>query len=290
MLIYGYKKTKYEKKQPESVAKTQVLKAFRHLLRPIVRVLLRNGVTWKEFAELGKEVFVDVARNDYGIEGRPTNVARVALMTGLRRHEVTRIKNVLAGDEEAEEPAPNRISQILTAWHVDPDFLAADGAPAVLPAAGEGASLATLLKRYAGDMPHTAVLKELELLGLVESKGDRYRVTSRDYIRSAADPDLLRQAAVALHDHATTLAHNVDSKRTEPPRFERMATHRALPRRHVKAFRELLALEGQAFLERMDAWLSDRATTAKKGATRERTVRAGVGVYLIQDDEREERQ
>jgi hypothetical protein len=274
------------------VAKNQIVKALRHLLRPIVRVLLRNGVTWKEFAELGKEVFVDVARNDYGIEGRPTNVARVALMTGLRRHEVTRIKNVLAGDADAPEPAPSRISQILTAWHVDPEFLAPDGTPAVLAAAGEGASLATLLKRYAGDMPHSAVLKELELLGLVEVEANGYRVTSRDYIRSAADPDLLRQAAVALHDHAVTLAHNVDSKRAEPPRFERMATHRALPRRHVKAFRELLELEGQAFLERIDAWLSERATAATKarGTTRGRTVRTGVGVYLVHDDEPGERQ
>ena len=272
------------------MAKPQVLRTFRYLLRPIVRVLLRNGVTWREFAELGKEVFVDVARNDYGIEGRPTNVARVALMTGLRRHEVTRIRNVLSGDEEPE-PAPNRISQILTAWHVDPDFLTADGTPAVLPAAGDGASLATLLKRYAGDMPHTAVVKELELLSLIEAEANGYRVTSRDYIRSAADPDLLRQAAVALHDHATTLAHNVDAKRTEPPRFERMATHRALPRRNVKAFHDLLALEGQAFLERIDAWLSARATAASKTrGTRERTVRTGVGVYLIHDDERGERQ
>lgn len=269
------------------MVKSQVLKAFRHLLRPIVRVLLRNGVTWKEFADLGKEVFVDVARNDYGIDGRPTNVARVALMTGLRRHEVTRIKNVLAGDEDAEEPAPNRISQILTAWHVDPDFVAADGTPAILPAAGEGASLATLLRRYAGDMPHSAVLKELELLGLVERRKHGYRVTSRDYIRSAADPNLLRQAAIALHDHATTIAHNVDSKRTEPARFERMATHRALPRRHAKAFRDLLELEGQAFLERIDAWLAERADKPRKAS--ERAVRTGVGVYLIHDDERGER-
>jgi hypothetical protein len=274
------------------VVKPQVLKAFRHLLRPIVRVLLRNGVTWKEFAEIGKEVFVDVARHDYGIEGRPTNVARVALMTGLRRHEVTRIKKVLSGEEKAEEPAPSRISQILTAWHVDPDFLARDGTPAVLPAAGEGASLELLLKRYAGDMPHSAVLKELELLGLIKKESRGYRVTSRDYIRSAADPDLLRQAAVALHDHATTLAHNVDSNRTEPPRFERMATHRALPRRHERAFRELLAVEGQAFLERIDAWLTARASatattkTKHAAAARGRTVRAGVGVYLIHDDER----
>jgi hypothetical protein len=44
--------------------KQPILNACRHALGPIVRVLLRNGVTWSEFAELGKELFVDLARND----------------------------------------------------------------------------------------------------------------------------------------------------------------------------------------------------------------------------------
>jgi hypothetical protein len=67
-----------------------------------------------------------------------------------------------------------------------------------------------------------------------------------------------------------------------------MATHRALPRRHTKAFRDLLELEGQAFLERIDAWLAERAQYMPSKAN-ERTVRAGVGVYLIHDDESGER-
>ena len=270
----------------EQTPKEAVLAALRHLLQPLVRVLLRNGVTWSEFAEIGKEVFVHVARADYGIQGRPTNTARVALMTGLSRREVMRVKAVLTGEQERERPAPNRISQILTAWHVDPDFLTADGNPAVLPLGGDGASVATLLKRYAGDAPHGAVLKELELLGLVESTPAGFRVLSRDYIRSAADPDLIGQAGVALHDHAATIAHNVDTKRTEPARLERMATN-SLPRRQVRAFRAFLESEGQAFLERMDAWLASHATIAERGTralSAERTVRIGVGVYLIHDE------
>ena len=266
------------------MVKDQVLKAFRHLLRPIVRVLLRNGVTWGEFAEVGKELFVDVARDDYGIQGRPTNTARVALMTGLSRREVTRVKAVLLGEQRRDESAPNRISQILTAWHVDPDFLAADGSPAVLPATGEGPSIATLFKRYAGDMPHGAVLKELEQLGLVESAASGYRVKSRHYIRSAADPDLIRQAGVALHDHAATIAHNVDANRTEPARFERMATSRSLPRRRIGAFREFLESEAQGFLERIDAWLAAHSSASSTARPNERAVRTGAGVFLIHDD------
>jgi hypothetical protein len=206
-------------------------------------------------------------------------------MTGLSRREVARVKALLERREPHAGPVPsNRISQILTAWHIDREFLAPDGTPAVLPADGDKPSLTSLLKRYAGDMPHGAVRKELEQLGLVEATATGFRVTARDYIRSAADPDLMRQASVALHDHAATIAHNVDTNRGEPARFERMATNKALPHRHVRAFREFLGAEGQAFLERVDAWLSAHAAAGNEESF-DQTVRTGVGVYLIHDDQ-----
>jgi hypothetical protein len=265
--------------------------AFRRLLRPLVRVLLRNGVTWQEYAQLGKEVFVEVASDDYGIAGRPTNAARVALMTGLSRREVTRVKALLAAGEKRGDAPSNRISQILAAWHIDPEFLAADGQPALLPLEGAGPSIATLLARYAGDMPHGAVVKELTQLALIEETRRGFRVKARDYIRSAADPDLMRQAGIALHDHAATIAHNVDAGRTESARFERMATSDRLPRQQVRAFREFLASEGQAFLERIDAWLSAHSTGGDTFQTaRHKLVRTGVGVYLIHDDDAERQQ
>jgi hypothetical protein len=145
--------------------KNQVLSALHYVLAPLIRVLLRNGVTWSDFTEVAKEVFVQVAREDYGVQGRPTNTSRVALITGLSRREVTRVKDVLLGERPREAAAPSRISQILTAWHVDPQYVGPDGRPATLPAVGDGPSLATLLKQYAGDTPHGAVIKELEELG-----------------------------------------------------------------------------------------------------------------------------
>jgi len=260
--------------------KSQTLSALRYVLIPLVRVLLRNGVSWGDFSEIAKEAFVQVAREDYGVQGRPTNTSRVALMAGLSRREVTRIKDVLTGERPREPGVPSRISQILTAWHVDPRFVTADGRPATLSEAEPEPSMAALLKSYAGDTPHGAVIKELTELGLVERTPSGFRALAREYIRGGSDPDLLRQAGIALHDHAATIAYNVDSKRTGPALFERMATNTALPRRQLRAFKAFLATEGQAFLEKADAWLAARAATT---ADDERTVRVGVGVYEIHD-------
>ena len=268
--------------------KRQVLAACRHLLAPVARLLLRSGVTWGEFAELSKEVFVDVARRDYGIQGRPTNNSRVAMITGLSRREVTRVRDVLIGEAQAPDPPSSRVAQVLSGWHVDPDFLDGDGHPAVLPSNGERRSIAALLKRYAGDLPHGAFLKELQQLGLVEKNGDGgFRVLARDYLRGAADPDIVRQLGVALHDHGVTLAHNVNKERTEPARFEGMASTPRLVPRYAGAFAKFAGERGQAFLEEIDAWLVRHETkgSEKKGAD-ERGVRVGLGVYLIRDDAR----
>ena len=72
-----------------------VRQSCRHFLKPIVRFLLRHGVLWKDFAELAKETYVEIARAEYGIDGRPTNNSRVAMLTGLSRREVARVRDVL---------------------------------------------------------------------------------------------------------------------------------------------------------------------------------------------------
>ena len=43
------------------------------LLRPLVRILLRNNVSHRTFAELAKLVYVEVANAEFGIAGKKTN-------------------------------------------------------------------------------------------------------------------------------------------------------------------------------------------------------------------------
>jgi hypothetical protein len=264
-------------KQPASAA-------CRHLLIPLARWLLRSGVTWAEFAELSKEAFVDVARRDYGIQGRPTNSSRVAMLTGLSRREVTRVRDVLLGERPAPEPPESRFSQVLSGWHLDAEFVDAAGQPKVLPAKGAQGSVEALLKRYAGDLPHRALLKELGRRKLVAKAGrDAFRVLERDYIRGPGDPDIVRQLGVALHDHAATLAHNVDPERTDEPRFEAMATTTRLAPRYARLFADFVAKNGREFLEEMDAWLARHEVKEPNDSG---GIRIGIGMYLIKDSNR----
>lgn len=265
--------------------KEQVIKSCRYLLLPVVRFVLRHGVTVNEFAELTKEAYVQVARQDYGIEGRPTNNARVAMLTGLSRREVAKVRDrLIEGDLESEHSQGNRISQVLTAWHLDTEFTDAASEPKVLPATGPTGSFSSLLKRYAGDLPHGAMRKEMQQRALIKEQSDgSFRVLKRDYVFSDLDPEIVTRMGVALHDHASTLEHNLNEQRQSAPRFEAIADNAQIKRSTYDDFCRLVEERGLSFLEEMDGWLSENEIETSTDSNAD-TVRLGVGVYLIYDE------
>jgi hypothetical protein len=52
----------------------QALAATRQWLKPVIFILLKCGVTWREFSELSKSVYVEIATRRFGKRGWPTNV------------------------------------------------------------------------------------------------------------------------------------------------------------------------------------------------------------------------
>lgn len=267
------------------MTKRPLFSACRHFLRPIIRLLLRQGVTWPEFTHLAKDIYVDVARADYGIQGRPTNNSRVAMLTGLSRREVARVRDrILAEEISPDARRGNRISKLLTAWHTDEEFLDANGSPRLLSEEGKENSLARLFEKHAGDLPHVALQKEMLQRGLIEVvAGGKLKVLARDYVYSPADPEMVEQASVALHDHAATLDHNLNSERKGRQRFEGIADNARMSPAAAKRFARLIETRGMDFLQEMDAWLSGHEIEDSTGAD-DRTLRMGVGVYLIYNE------
>lgn len=261
----------------------------RTLLRPIARLLLRSGVTWKQFSETARTAFVQVATDEFGIRGRPTNASRVSILTGIGRREVRRQREAFQ-ETEVRPTFLNAATRVLSGWHQDADFLGADGKPAALKlTGGNSLSFEDLWRRYGGDVPVGALLKELRSVGAVEEfEAGRLRVLKRSYIPRQFDEQKVLRAGTVFEDFGATVVHDLTCEPGEPLRFERRASNANVDARALNDFRALLEREGQAFLERIDAWLTAHAVPESELPLR-RTVRLGVGVYHIQDDLRSAR-
>jgi hypothetical protein len=263
--------------------KSHVLTGCRTLLRPVVRLLLKSGITWKEFADLSKSVFVQVATEEFGIRGRPTNGSRVAILTGINRHEIARQRELLAaGDDPAGPAYAGSATRVLSGWHQDPDYLDAGGRPAEISRDGAAPSFADLCGRYAGDIPATALLKELQSAGAVTRQGTRVRALMRHYVPVQFDAEKMAIGASLLRDHADTVVYDLTRGGGDAARLARRAHNARVDARALPAFRKFLEREGQAFLERVDDWLTQHEAPAD--AQERALVRVGAGVYQIQDE------
>jgi hypothetical protein len=266
--------------------RARILDALGRLLEPIVLLLLKSGITWREFADLAKVKFVQVATNEFGIRGRPTNASRVAILTGIDRRDVRKLRL-----GSAEQPAfdlgfMSKPTQVLGGWFHDPDFRTESGQPRDLHVSEGENSFAALVRRYTPGIPHVAMIKELRAVGAVEELRDgRLRVLKRNYIPRELTDNQIRLWGSALQDVGTTLEHNLMRQESEPPRFERRALSLSVDPRARREFEAFLAVEGQAFLERVDEWLASHQLESMS-AESPGAVRLGVGVYEILQDAR----
>ncbi len=263
-----------------STQNTNGLLAFKQLFEPIARVLLRNGVSWKELANTAKAAYVKSATQHFGIDGRPTNISRVALMTGLTRKEVSRLRK-LPEDDHTALTHMNRASRVLSGWHQDEAFSDEQGNP--LPLSPEGdSSFATLCSQYAPDVPATALLKELINAGTIKETSDSLLIAkARYYMPEQMDPVQLLRFGSVMEDMGNTIAHNLHRDDSQLARFERRASNTAIPIEAVPDFRDFVEKEAQAFLEHIDDWLSAHEQPEADHTT---LVRLGLGAYWIEDN------
>ena len=148
-------------------SKNVVLLALLKALRPVARFLMKSGIGYREFSEIGKSAFVDVATSDYGLRGRPTNISRVAVMTGLTRKEVRRLRDKISSGKQVDMARVIPPAEILSRWHSDSEFLDSAGRPLTLEFDGATPSFAGLVKKYGGDIPPGAMRTELKRVGAV---------------------------------------------------------------------------------------------------------------------------
>ena len=109
-----------------------------------------------------------------------------------------------------------------------------------------------------------AILKEMVRLNLVKLENNKAMVLQRDYFPAQSDPEALLRASSVIAELSETLYHNLYIADPDRPglkkilRFERRASNNFMDVKHKKAFYKKLDEEGQAFLENIDSWMSER--------------------------------
>lgn len=233
--------------------KQQVLDAFLLVMRPVVRILLRYGIGYREFVEVTKTAFVDVASSDFGLRGRPTNISRVAVMTGLTRKEVKRLRDKIASGDSKIAVKTTPLSDVLHQWHAQRDFTDNAGKPLSLPFSGGTASFSDLVKRYGGDIPAGAMRTEMKRVGAVSEDEDGNLTLTRRVFTSGSNHDRLLTLLVhGAYAMLSNIAHNTDAASEDSPWPHRIAYTKSMPQGDSGQLRRITRDRISEFAESVD--------------------------------------
>ncbi len=233
--------------------KQLVLDAFLLMLRPVVRILLRYGIGYREFAEVTKTAFVDVASSDFGIRGRPTNISRVAVMTGLTRKEVRRLRDKVSEGDSAIRVKSTPLLDVLHHWHAQPEFTDSDGRPLPLPFSGGEKSFNDLVRRFGGDIPAGAMRTEMKSVGVIrEDESGSLCVIQRTFIPDTDHENLVTLLVHSAYPLLSNIEHNTSPDRDNDRWAHRVAFTQSLRSRDTKQLRRIAKDRIADFSETID--------------------------------------
>ncbi|MGD2054654.1 MAG: DUF6502 family protein [Gammaproteobacteria bacterium] len=258
--------------------------AIRQILRPLVRILLRNGIACGSFEEMARKAYVDEAFTEARRNNSKATVSSVSAETGLSRKEVKRLTETELSDSKDTEQKYNRAIRVISGWLNDPLYAYAEGNPKALSLDSSETSFANLIKHYSGDVTPKAMLNLLEASGCVEVKDGLVHLVRNAYVPASDPEEIIRILGNDTSELINTIGHNLTAD--EASRwFQRKVSNPRIRTDALPAFKEYSRKRSQLLLEELDTWLSEHEADEDKD-----TRIVSLGIYYNETDTREDSQ
>jgi hypothetical protein len=266
--------------------KRDLLAAFRSLMTPLIRILVRSGITFQEFAGVLKDVYVTVCAREMTLPGRRMSISRVAIATALTRREVAKIVRNEGKTKWGVWSNAGLAASVLEAWHSDPAYLAPYGYPRDLRIDGtdEVPTFEDLVRRFSSDVPHEILVGELIRVGAARLlEGGHYlRVQKRTYIPTDMTAEMIQIFSQAVRRYIETVDYNLGRGKGDAKRFDRMV----YPDDGLRVVDvEIYQQEIREYLETVIQEIDQKSATYPRPARArgEQAVQVGVGIYFYQE-------
>jgi hypothetical protein len=263
-----------------SAAKARLLRTLRQVLRPIIRVLIRAGLRFDEFAELARGVYVESAlRDGIGHWKLPTRT-RISVVTGVARHQVDYYIDNEGALPPSNDSLTPTLAEVLQKWHTDPQYVGPYGIPLELEFdSPSGRSFRSLVELVNNKVSPGIVLEELLRVGSVTYSGEKhFRAVSRYFMMT--DPmsaEQIEYFGSVLARLAETLQFNMNPENATK-RLERFViADRGLPVEVLPKFEAYARDRSQQLLLDLDNWL----TPYSKPGTEDDGPRVGTGLNVF---------
>ena len=190
-----------------------LVKALRHVMRPLVRLMVSHGITLPYLTEMLKSILVEVVDKDFRIDTKPATDSRISLLSGVHRKDVNRLRRENSDLQEKMPPSVSLGAQLVAQWLGNALYADEAGQPRRLPryvSEGGAVSFEALVSGVNSDIRSRVVLDEWLRLGVVHIDDERLVcLNTQAFIPAKGFDEKAFYFGHNLHDHAAAATHNL---------------------------------------------------------------------------------
>jgi hypothetical protein len=256
------------------------VRALRHLLRPLVRLMLAHQITLPYLSGLLKSVYLEVGETELSEGADPPSASQLSLLTGLHRKDIRRLREE-PPDGFAPPASVSLGARLVARWIASPEFLDGRGRPRPLARSAEdparGPFFDELVESVSTDIRPRAVLDEWLRLGVVELDAqDRVRLASGAFVPSKGFDEKAHYFGRNLHDHLAAAVHNLAGEGA--PLLERSVYYDGLSE---ESMTELAELSEKLGMEALHTVNRRALALQRRDAQRGERLRMNFGIYFF---------
>ena len=259
--------------------------ALRRVLRPLIRLLLSHDIRFQTFCDLAKSIYIQVAEEEFKLEGKSQTDSRISLLTGVHRRDVNRLRN----ESQTASALPLQASlsaQLLAIWSGNSEYLDANGMPlplARLSSKGGEHSFEALVRSVSKDFRARVVLDEWLRQAIVTLDEQDNVHLSLDAFASPQDiEEKTFYFGQNIHDHLAATVHNLSG--ATPPFLERCVYYNDLTAESVVEYQRVARSAAMKAIHTVNRCAMElkKLDTGKPDAS----YRVNFGIYNFSEQER----
>ena len=262
--------------------KTQaaLVKAVVMLCKPLIRLLIEKGMTFPQFRELMKELYVEVADKHFSLDGEKPSDSRIFVLTGVHRKDVKRIRQQAEQEYSQIISSASLSGEIVARWASMPEYQDDKGRSRPLLKSGNNneVGFAQLVSSVNKDVRPKVILEEWLRLNMVRLKDDYVVLNKSAFVTNKEFTEMAYYLGHNVHDHMASCVNNILAE--SDPMLERSVYYASLTENSVKKLNTIASKKGNELLQHLNKQAIKLYDVDKQ--KEDATYRMRLGVYWYQ--------